>query len=77
MALTDRERQTLEVAGKRWAYRGALDQHIRDEFDETPTAFWARVNRLLDDPEALREYPQLVRRLQRVRDRRRAVRGAA
>ena len=72
--LSVKDHMTLQVAGQRWHYPGALDQHIRDLFDERPAQFHARVLRLLDDPDALRAYPQLVYRLQRLRDRRRAER---
>jgi hypothetical protein len=74
--LSVKDHMTLAVAGQRWHHRGLLEQHVRDVFSEPATRFHARVDRLLDDPAALVAYPQLVRRLQRLRDQRRTVRQA-
>ena len=74
--LSVKDHMTLAVAGQRWHHRGTLEQHVRDVFSEPATQFHARVDRLLDTPDALREHPQLVRRLQRLRDQRRRERVA-
>lgn len=76
MALTVREHMTLALAAQRFRHRGTQEQAIYDTFTESPYAFWRRVDALTDDPEALREYPALVWRLQRLRELRRQARGA-
>lgn len=63
------ERQWFRAAG-------AKEQAIVDEFGFTSTAYYARLNRLLDDPEAVAADPLTVKRLQRLRDVRRAQRSA-
>lgn len=57
-----------------WRGAGAKDQAIRDEFDLTATAYYARLTHLLDDPAAIAAQPQLVARLRRVRDGQRRLR---
>ena len=55
--------------------RREADAH--HELGMSPVLFWRRVNRLLDDPAALVEYPREVRRLRRLCERRRGARRAA
>lgn len=74
--LSVRDRMTLTVADELrgpWLQR---EGRIRWLFSEPPTHFWARVGRLLDDPDAAAEMPQVVHRLRRLREARRAVRRA-
>ncbi|MDY5784741.1 DUF3263 domain-containing protein [Corynebacterium sp.] len=47
---------------------GAKEEAIRKRLDLTPVRYYQRLNVLLDAPEALAARPQLVRRLQRIRD---------
>ncbi|MEX3504621.1 DUF3263 domain-containing protein [Corynebacterium sp. LK2510] len=47
---------------------GAKEEAIRQRLDLTPVRYYQRLNVLLDAPEALAARPQLVRRLQRIRD---------
>lgn len=71
MNLTVRDHMTIAGEAHWWKYAGAKDAYIRETFSETPTAYYARLNRLLDDPAAEAAYPVLVRRLRRLRDSRR------
>lgn len=72
--LTDPDRAALDFEGRWYRFAGRKDSDILSELGETPTVHYARVNRLLDDPDALAYSPVLVRRLRRLRDARRAVR---
>lgn len=72
-ALTDVDLAMLDFEHQRFLYAGIRDQAIRDQFDLTPTQYAQRLNALLDDPEALRHAPTLVRRLRRLRATRQRV----
>ncbi|WP_257181009.1 DUF3263 domain-containing protein [Corynebacterium cystitidis] len=50
---------------------GAKEDAIRRELGMSAVRYYQRLNMLIDDPRALAARPQLVRRLQRVRDRNR------
>lgn len=77
--LTDLDRRTLDFeAGyitTSKAINGAKEARIRAEFDEHAARYYQRLNALLDNPAAEAEYPQLVHRLRRLRDARRAARN--
>ena len=47
---------------------GAREDRIRSELGMQPIRYYQRLNALLDSPAALAVEPQLVRRLQRLRD---------
>lgn len=47
---------------------GAKEEAIRRELGISPVRYFQRLNGLLDSPDALAARPQLVRRLQRLRD---------
>ena len=74
MPLTDLKRHLLDFASLWWKYAGAQEQAIRDRFDLSGTAYWRKVNDLLDRPEALAYAPTTVKRLQRVRGERQQAR---
>lgn len=57
---------TFEATAPRSA--GAKEEAIRRELGMAPIRYYQRLNALLDSPDALAARPQLVRRLQRVRD---------
>ena len=71
-----RQHMILAFEKKRWKYAGAKEAAIRHTFGVPPPRYWQEVNALIDDPEALAAEPQLVRRLQRLRAARAAVRRA-
>lgn len=75
MALTDLERAMLDFEGQWFRYQGAKEQQIRDLFDLKPTAYLQRLNTLIDRPDALAYAPVTVKRLQRQREARGAVRA--
>lgn len=69
-ALAERERQILEFERQWWRQPGGKEQAIRDTFGLSTTHYYQTLNRLLDEPAALRHDPVLVGRLRRLRDSR-------
>lgn len=74
--LTDEQRAMLDFEGAWWKHAGAKAAAVRDQFDLSLTVYYARLNALLSQPEALAYAPMTVKRLRRLRDQRRAVRTA-
>lgn len=66
--LSDTDLSVLRFAARAPRSLGAREDAIRTELDMTPTRYYQRLNILLDSPDALATEPQLVRRLQRLRD---------
>ena len=78
MTLIDRDRALLDFAGRWYRLPGAQAEAIVVELGMTATAFWQRVNTLIDRPDALAYAPMTVGRLRRLREdrlRARSVRG--
>lgn len=65
--LSAQDRAVLEFAKRWWHGRGNRDEAIHIELGLSPVEYFLRLNTLLDDPIAEREYPAVIRRLQRVR----------
>ncbi|MPZ26928.1 MAG: DUF3263 domain-containing protein [Micromonosporaceae bacterium] len=65
--LTERDQQILEFERRWWRHAGAKEQAIRDTFGLSATRYYQLLNRLLDEPAALRLDPVLVNRLRRLR----------
>lgn len=74
--LTVRDHMTITLAATRFRYPAVRENRALDELGYKPTTFWARVDYLLDQPDALREHPQVVHRLRRLRDARARQRTA-
>jgi hypothetical protein len=74
--LGEREIAVLEFEGSWWLYPGPKDRAIREHLGMSSTRYYQVLRRLLDDEEAARHAPLVMRRLRRVRDadRRRRVR---
>lgn len=75
--LPEQARAVLDFEREWWRYAGAKEQAIRDHFDLSPTSYYRILNDLIDDDDALRYDPMLVKRLQRMRARRLGQRAAA
>lgn len=73
--LTETEVAMLDLERYWWRYAGAKEQVIRERFDLSATAYYQRLNALLDRPAALVHDPLTVRRLQRLRDQRQRSRS--
>ena len=74
--LSDRDREILAFERQWWKYAGSKEQAIRELFDMSSTRYYQVLNGLLDDAEALREDPMLVKRLRRLRAQRQRTRSA-
>lgn len=75
--LTEQQREILEFERLQWRYLGAKESAILDRFDLSLTRYMQILSVLIDDPAALEADPATVRRLQRLRDARRARRSRA
>jgi hypothetical protein len=73
--LTERDQHMLTMAGTNYKRQGVRETDIGQLFNTTPTAFYQRVNQLLDRESAYAWNPMLVRRLRDARGSR--VRPAA
>lgn len=73
--LTDRDIAILNLEARHWRHAGSKEQAIRAELDLSATAYYARLNQLLDVPAALERNPVLVNRLRRLREQRRVARS--
>lgn len=73
--LTDRDVAILNLEARHWRHAGSKEQAIRGRLDLSATAYYARLNQLLDEPAALERNPVLVNRLRRLREQRRVARS--
>lgn len=69
-SLTDRDRELLDFTQRAPRAAGAKEEAIRKELGMSPVRYYRRLNILLDYAPAMQEYPLLVKRLRRVRNRR-------
>lgn len=72
--LSTRDQRILDFETRHYRHPGAKEVDVRETFDLSPTRYHQILNALLDDPAAEAAAPQLVHRLQRLRDARRATR---
>jgi hypothetical protein len=71
MALSDRDRAILDLERTWWLEPGSKEAAIRTKLDLSTARYYALLNNVLDDPEADAYDPLVVRRLQKLRERRR------
>lgn len=74
--MTDKDKQLLRFERAHPRVNGVKDQLIWEQTGLEPTAYYQRLNTLLDDSDAYLFDPQLVKRLRRLRDQHRAARSA-
>lgn len=74
---TDRAILDFEAEFPVWKFPAAKDGVVLHRFGMKPTTYYAALDRLLDDPEALAYQPATVNRLRRLRDARRAARSSS
>jgi hypothetical protein len=74
VALSERHQAMLELERSAWTLDEPKDVAIRARFAMAPEAYYAELNTLIDQSEALEFDPLVVRRLQRLRERRRRAR---
>lgn len=58
--LSEESRQILAFEERHRGHRGAKEIAIREAFGWHPSRYYARLNRIIEEPAALIEYPQLV-----------------
>ncbi len=73
--LSERDARILAFEGRSWRQPGAKEQAIHDVLELPPTRYYQILNELIDQPEALRFDPVLVKRLRRQRSRRQRMRS--
>ena len=74
--LTVRDHMTLRFEERRYRYAGKRETDVREIFGESLIRYSQRLDALIDRPDAEAEYPQTVRRLQRLRAARARQRSA-
>ena len=74
MPLTERDRAILDFESSWWSDEGPKEQLIHERFELSGSRYYQILNELLEMPEAYEHNPLVVRRLQRLRDRRRRAR---
>lgn len=74
VVLSERHQAMLELERMAWTLDEPKDAAIRARFAMAPEAYYAELNTLIDEPSALEFDPLVVRRLQRLRERRRRAR---
>jgi hypothetical protein len=72
--LADHDRRILEFERQIYRRQAAKDEAILVEFGISPTRYFQTLNRIIDCQAAMYHDPQLVSRLRRIRDTRRASR---
>lgn len=65
--MNDMDRAILAFEGEWWQRAGNKERVIQERFGFSATQYYQRLNRLLDEPEALADQPSLIKRLQRLR----------
>jgi hypothetical protein len=75
VGLDDRAIRVLAFEARAWQQPGLKAQAIRDEFGISAARYYRILGELIDSPAALRHDPMLVKRLQRMREARAAMRA--
>lgn len=74
--LTERDVAIMAFERQWWKHSGAKERAVRELFDMSPSRYYQLLNRLLDNPDAARMDPMLVKRLRRARESRQRARNA-
>ena len=75
--MNDTDHAILAFESEWWRYAGNKERVIQERFGLSPTRYYQRLNRLLDEPEAVAQQPALVNRLLRLRESREQRRATA
>lgn len=73
--LTSADMEVLEFERLRWKYQGAKEGAVFERFGHGLTAYYVRLNQIVDKPGAEAYDPQLVHRIRRIRAARSAHRS--
>jgi uncharacterized protein DUF3263 len=74
-ALSERDMRVLAFERGTWRSAGAKEQAIAETLDMSSTRYYQLLNELIDNPEALKFDPVLVKRLRAQRARRQRMRS--
>lgn len=74
--LNEHDLGILDIENRLWTRPGPKEAAIRAELGISANQYQQQLNRLLDDPRALRHNPVMINRMRRVRAARRAAREA-
>lgn len=74
-ALSERDMSILDFERGTWRTVGAKEQAITEVLEMTATRYYQLLNELIDNPEALKADPVLVKRLRAQRARRMRMRS--
>lgn len=61
--LTDRDRSLLTFEENHWMHTGRKQNDIRDQFGLSAARYYSALLGLIEDPEAVRAFPQLTKRM--------------
>lgn len=75
-ALSERDREILDLEREWWKHGGSKERVVRERFDMSATRYYQILNRLIETSEALAYDPMLVKRLRRMRSARQRQRAA-
>lgn len=75
--MNEADHAILAFESEWYRHAGSKERMIQERFGLSATRYYQRLNRLLDDPEALAQRPSLVKRLLRQRDERGRRRDSA
>lgn len=74
--LSERDHKILELERDWFRAQGSKEDAVRDRLGMSSTAYYQALNALIDNPEALKADPLLVKRLRRLRTSRMRQRNA-
>jgi hypothetical protein len=75
-ALSERDMRVLAFERSTWRTAGAKEQSISEVLGINATRYYQLLNELIDNPEALKFDPTLVKRLRSQRARRQKIRSS-
>lgn len=71
MTMDDIDKAILEIESQHWRHIGTKEAAIRDRLGMSPTRYYQRLSRLVQQPEAANHAPVTTSRLRALQDRRR------
>ncbi len=71
MALSKRDKQILDFERTWWQQELSKEAAIKEHFELSTTRYYQLLNELLEDADAMKYDPLVVRRLRKMRDNRR------
>lgn len=72
--MTDEQIAILAIERRFYRHASSKEQAVLEELGLTPIQYYMRLNKLIDNPEAIAAEPVLIARLRRIRDSRAKIR---